>query len=70
MFPANVYAALSGLMVNGEPATAILPRTLMQLVFVAATVTVALPYTRTFSRRRSAATPTALSAQTQEKLHE
>ena len=58
MFPANVYAALSGLMVNGAPATALLPRTLMQLVFIAAAIAVVLPYTRTLARRRSAPTRT------------
>lgn len=70
MFPANVHAALAGLMVNGEPATALLPRTLMQLVFVAATVVVVLPYIRALPRRRSAATRTALPARIPESLHE
>lgn len=40
MFPANVYAAMEGLTIGGEPAQALLPRTLMQLVFLAATITV------------------------------
>jgi uncharacterized membrane protein len=70
MFPANVHAALAGLMVNGEPATALLPRTLMQLVFVAAAVVVVLPYTRALSLRRSAATRTALPARIPESLPE
>jgi uncharacterized membrane protein len=60
MFPANVHAALAALMVNGKPATSLLPRTLMQLVFVAATVVVVLPYIRSFRGRRSAAIRTAL----------
>ena len=55
MFPANVHAALAGLMLNGAPATALLPRTLMQLVFAAATAAVVLPYVRALPRRRSAA---------------
>jgi uncharacterized membrane protein len=70
MFPANVHAALAGLILNGEPATALLPRTLMQLVFVAATVVVVLPYIKALPRRRSAATPTALPARNPESLHE
>ena len=70
MFPANIHAALAGLMVSGEPATALLPRTLMQLVFVAATVVVILPYIGALPRRRSAATGTALPARIPESLHE
>ncbi|WP_227008342.1 hypothetical protein [Pseudarthrobacter sp. AB1] len=70
MFPANVHAALAGLMVDGEPATALLPRTLLQLVFIAATVVVALPYIRALPRRRLAATRTALTARVPESLHE
>ena len=70
MFPANVHAALAGLMFNGEAATALLPRTLMQLVFVAATVVVVLPYIRVFPRRQSAATGTALPARSPECLPE
>lgn len=41
MFPANVYAAVEGLTLGGEPATALIPRTLMQLAFLAATLAVA-----------------------------
>ena len=40
MFPANVYAALAGLTLGGAPAMALLPRTLLQLVFLAATLTI------------------------------
>ena len=40
MFPANVYAALAGLTLGGAPAMALLPRTLLQVVFLAATLTV------------------------------
>ncbi len=40
MFPANVYAALAGLTLSGSPAMPLLPRTLLQVVFLAATLTV------------------------------
>jgi uncharacterized membrane protein len=40
MFPANVYAALAGLTLSGGPAMALVPRTLLQLVFLAATLVV------------------------------
>jgi uncharacterized membrane protein len=42
MFPANVHAARAGLTIGGRPATALVPRTLLQLVFLAATVAVAV----------------------------
>jgi uncharacterized membrane protein len=42
MFPANVHAARAGVTIGGRPATALVPRTLLQLVFLAATVAVAL----------------------------
>ena len=42
VFPANVYAALHEVRLGGRPATELLPRTLMQLVFLAGTVTCAL----------------------------
>jgi uncharacterized membrane protein len=45
MFPANVYAALAGLL-GGAPAMALLPRTLLQLVFLAATLTVLAAHLR------------------------
>lgn len=70
MFPANVHAALAGLMLNGAPATALLPRTLMQLVFAAATAAVVLPYVRALPRRRSAATRAAGPAGIPESLPE
>ncbi|HYO76619.1 MAG TPA: DoxX family protein [Thermoanaerobaculia bacterium] len=35
MFPANAYAAIRGVMLNGKPATALLPRTFMQLLWIA-----------------------------------
>ncbi len=46
MFPANVYAALAGLTLDGVPAMALLPRTLLQVVFLAATLTVLASYLR------------------------
>jgi uncharacterized membrane protein len=57
MFPANVYAALEGLTLSGAPAMALLPRTLLQVVFLAATLTVLAPHLwrwRTTRRRAGA----------------
>ncbi|HYC58679.1 MAG TPA: hypothetical protein VEK79_03860 [Thermoanaerobaculia bacterium] len=34
LFPANIHAAMNELMIMGKPATALLPRTLMQIVFI------------------------------------
>ena len=36
MFPANISAALRGLTLHGRPVTALVPRTLLQLVFLVA----------------------------------
>ncbi|MEM6928415.1 MAG: DoxX family membrane protein [Myxococcota bacterium] len=36
MFPANVHAALEGLSIGGEAVTPLLPRTLIQIVFIVA----------------------------------
>jgi uncharacterized membrane protein len=59
MFPANVYAATADLTVGGAPAEDLLPRTLMQLVFLAATLSVMAYYRR--SRRPAANTrPSAI----------
>jgi hypothetical protein len=55
MFPANVYAAVEGLTVGDAPATALVPRTLMQLVFLAATLTVLAHHVR---KRRPALSAT------------
>lgn len=52
MFPANVYAALAGLTLDGAPAMALLPRTLLQLVFLAATLTVLVPHLRRWTATR------------------
>ncbi|HEY6558018.1 MAG TPA: DoxX family protein [Polyangiaceae bacterium] len=41
IFPANVYAALNELTLGGKPVTELLPRALMQVVFLAATITAA-----------------------------
>lgn len=46
MFPANVYAAVEGLTLGGDPAMALVPRTLMQLLFLAATLSVGWHYLR------------------------
>jgi uncharacterized membrane protein len=59
MFPANVYAALAGLTLGGAPAMALLPRTLLQLVFLAATLTVLAAHLRA---RRAARPAVALAA--------
>ncbi|GAB3413436.1 DoxX family protein [Flindersiella endophytica] len=42
MFPANVYAARRDVPLGGRPATPLVPRTLMQLLFVGACVAVVL----------------------------
>ena len=40
MFPANVYAARRGLTIAGKPVPGLIPRTLLQIVFVVATAAV------------------------------
>ena len=52
MFPANAYAALEGLTLGGEPVMALVPRALLQLVFLAATLGVFAPYLREGRARR------------------
>src|SRR5262245_56067178 len=42
IFPANVHAARAGLTIAGRPVTALGPRTLLQILFLAATVAVAV----------------------------
>lgn len=37
VFPANVHAASEGILLRGQPVTPLLPRTLMQLLFIALT---------------------------------
>ncbi|WP_445505691.1 DoxX family protein [Niallia sp. 03091] len=54
MFPANIYIALEGLTTN--PADALVPRTIMQLVFLTATIAVLASDMR---RRSSQQPPTA-----------
>jgi uncharacterized membrane protein len=58
MFPANVYAALEGLMLDGSPAMPLIPRTLLQMVFLAATLTVLASQVRL---RRTASAAGALA---------
>jgi uncharacterized membrane protein len=53
LFPANVYAALNH--ITTSPEDALVPRTLMQLVFLAATVTVLASYVRGRRLRRHSA---------------
>jgi uncharacterized membrane protein len=50
MFPANVYAAVEGLTLGGAPAMALVPRALMQLLFLFATLIVVRYHLR--ERRR------------------
>ncbi|NKX50952.1 DoxX family membrane protein [Arthrobacter deserti] len=57
MFPANVHAAAAGLTVNGQAATALLPRTLIQLAFIMAAAAVWLPAARKARRAPRARTP-------------
>jgi uncharacterized membrane protein len=40
MFPANAYAAVEGLTLGGDPAMALIPRALLQVLFLTATLTV------------------------------
>lgn len=58
IFPANVYAAVAGLTLSGETATALLPRTLTQLVFITASLLVLLPYVRSHRQRERRQQPT------------
>lgn len=64
MFPANAYAALEGLELGGEPAMALLPRLILQLVFLAASLTVATPLRQKlrFRDRHESARSTTSSA--------
>jgi uncharacterized membrane protein len=67
MFPANVHAALEGLTLGGSPAMALLPRTLLQVVFLAATLTVVVAHLRQRRAARSHAPGTAKRALTVER---
>jgi uncharacterized membrane protein len=42
MFPANLHAARAGLAIGGRPVTPLVPRTALQLVFLAATLAVVI----------------------------
>jgi hypothetical protein len=46
VFPANVYAATTGLTLAGEPATALWPRAAIQLLYIAAAVAVVVTHWR------------------------
>ena len=54
IFPANVYAAVEGLMLTGAPAMALVPRTLLQLVFLTAALVVLAALVRDRRRARGA----------------
>lgn len=47
MFPANVHAASAGLTLGGDPATALLPRAGMQVVYLTAALAVVVTTRRT-----------------------
>jgi uncharacterized membrane protein len=57
IFPANIYAAVSATALEGAQTMPLLPRTLVQIVFLAATLTVFTAYT---PRRRSGPVTPAL----------
>ena len=59
IFPANVYAATNDL-AEGAQSMPLLPRTLMQLVFLAATVAVAWPWVTEQIRSRRSPKPVAV----------
>jgi uncharacterized membrane protein len=54
MFPANAYAAIEGLNLDGRPAMALAPRALLQLLFLAALVAVLRPNVRATTAARAA----------------
>lgn len=66
MFPANVYAAVSGLTIGDAPAMALVPRTLLQLVFLAATLAVLADHAgRRRTPRSSTGSPPRFSGQSE-----
>jgi uncharacterized membrane protein len=52
VFPANVYAARAGLTLGGDAVTALLPRTMFQLVLLAATLACAVRGKASFRLKR------------------
>jgi uncharacterized membrane protein len=60
MFPANVYAALNS--ITTSPEDALIPRTLMQLVFLAATSTIVVAHLRDDKATRLGRGKVAVSA--------
>ncbi len=54
MFPANAYAALEAITVNGAPTMALAPRALLQVVFLAATLVVLAYHVRVLRSVRGA----------------
>jgi uncharacterized membrane protein len=59
MFPANVHAALEGITLGGKPPTPLLARTVLQLVFLTATIAAAAPGRFARQLRRASAFFTA-----------
>lgn len=57
MLPANIYAATHDIQFGGEPATPLVPRILLQLVFLAATLAVHWPYLTRSKAKPLAPTP-------------
>ncbi|HLU66639.1 MAG TPA: DoxX family membrane protein [Kofleriaceae bacterium] len=53
VFPANVHAALAGLELGGRPATPLVLRALLQVLFIAALLAVALPRRAPWRLRRA-----------------
>lgn len=61
LYPANVYAALEG--ITTAPEDALLPRTLIQLLWLAAAVAVVASAVRARRRDRTAPAPDAVGAE-------
>ncbi|EHR50149.1 putative membrane protein [Saccharomonospora marina XMU15] len=53
MLPANIYAALEGLTLGGDPVTPLLPRILQQCLYLAATLAVLHTYRPLRTRHRA-----------------
>ena len=51
LFPANVHAAWAGLTIGGDPVTPLVPRTILQVVFLAATLAAGFGHRLTGRRR-------------------
>lgn len=62
MFPANAYAAMSGVRIGGDAAMPLLPRLSLQLIYLAALGSVLLPYARSAGWRPALRLGTAARA--------